>query len=327
MLQHLNGDTPESTDVGIAIWEGFLATSPSDLARDAVGIFFEPPPQMRAIQPLFTLHDHNVGFFVCAGFMTEPGSPPFFFLERGADRATIPLPSVLPRRMGVMLGWAPEAIFVSLLLDPGGPRHVFTKTAPVYLPTSIYEYCKRKGWMQVPSYDTEEDVSRTVIEALQLLETPFTLAQRRFWDGDEPASESAAGDLVTSHLTHLRFLKNIDVIREAQYGNGRLDFLFLGHTSAGKQVKVCVELKRSNHGDLDHGLCVQLPEYMLRCGTQFGIFLVIDYGPGQRPTTAPERHILHDHLQLLVMQELVPRHLVVRIVILSAFAPPTPSKM
>lgn len=84
-------------------------------------------------------------------------------------------------------------------------------------------------------------------------------------------------------------LKNLQVIPEYPIGSGQLNFLISGHTSEGQIVNICLEFKLAHATDLAHGIAQQLPEYMARRATDFGINLFADFDIRSVTTTSPDR--------------------------------------
>src|SRR5690606_2971022 len=66
---------------------------------------------------------------------------------------------------------------------------------------------------------------------------------------------------------------NVDVSPEANMGGGPIDFKF----SDGYNARVLVEMKRSS-GTVKHGYEKQLEIYKDASRTNFGIFVVMDFG-------------------------------------------------
>lgn len=67
----------------------------------------------------------------------------------------------------------------------------------------------------------------------------------------------------------------IHVIRESNEGCGLLDFRFLFTTRGGKRLTVGMEFKIAHHKKIQHGLAVQLPQYLRSINTIHGLFLVM----------------------------------------------------
>ena len=81
-------------------------------------------------------------------------------------------------------------------------------------------------------------------------------------------------------------LKNFDVTCESIAGNGRIDF-YISAPVRDTIGKIAIEAKKAESSDLVSGFETQLPSYMQRIGTDYGIYLVywlksVDYPfPGQ----------------------------------------------
>ncbi|EPG0327011.1 hypothetical protein ONE56_01650 [Vibrio mytili] len=93
------------------------------------------------------------------------------------------------------------------------------------------------------------------------------------WVGDKPKKERAAQLIYFAIADCFCSANNIDISPEANMGGGPIDFKF----SDGYSARVLVEMKRSN-GSVKHGYERQLEIYKEASQTNFGIFVVMDYG-------------------------------------------------
>lgn len=93
------------------------------------------------------------------------------------------------------------------------------------------------------------------------------------WDGDKPKKERAAQLIYFAIADSYCKANNIDISPEANMGGGPIDFKF----SVGYNARVLVEMKRSS-GTVKHGYERQLEIYKDASRTQFGIFVVMDFG-------------------------------------------------
>lgn len=93
------------------------------------------------------------------------------------------------------------------------------------------------------------------------------------WDGDSPKKERAAQLIYFAIADIFCEANNVDISPEANMGGGPVDFKF----SHGYNARVLVELKRSD-GAVRHGYERQLEIYKDASRTNFGIFVVLDYG-------------------------------------------------
>ncbi|EMP4443457.1 hypothetical protein WD376_004475 [Vibrio vulnificus] len=93
------------------------------------------------------------------------------------------------------------------------------------------------------------------------------------WLGDKPKKERAAQLMYFAIADCFCAANNIDVSPEANMGGGPIDFKF----SVGYEAKVLVEMKRSS-GTVRHGYETQLEIYKDASKTNYGIFVVMNYG-------------------------------------------------
>ena len=124
----------------------------------------------------------------------------------------------------------------------------------------------------------------------------------------------------------------MQVVPEYSIGSGRLDFMISGHAAGVGIVNVCVEFKLAHAIDLAHGIQKQLPEYMARRTTDFGIFCVLSFGKEypantsqfELPSIETANHDLDVILQIAASHTGLPY---LRGLILDFSMRPSPSKM
>lgn len=93
------------------------------------------------------------------------------------------------------------------------------------------------------------------------------------WMGDAPKKERAAQLIYFAIADCYCRANNVDISPEANMGGGPIDFKF----SKGFNARVLVEMKRSS-GTVRHGYEKQLEIYKDASRTQFGIFVIMDFG-------------------------------------------------
>lgn len=93
------------------------------------------------------------------------------------------------------------------------------------------------------------------------------------WVGDKPKKERAAQLIYFAIADCFCKANDIDISPEANMGGGPVDFKF----SHGYKARVLVEIKRSS-GTVKHGYEKQLEIYKDASRTNYGIFVVVDYG-------------------------------------------------
>ncbi len=93
------------------------------------------------------------------------------------------------------------------------------------------------------------------------------------WLEDKPKKERAAQLIYFAIADCFCKANNVDLSPEANMGGGPIDFKF----SDGYNARVLVEMKRSS-GTVKHGYEKQLDIYKDASRTNFGIFVVMDFG-------------------------------------------------
>lgn len=93
------------------------------------------------------------------------------------------------------------------------------------------------------------------------------------WSDGKPKKERAAQLLYFAMADCFCKANNIDISPEANMGGGPIDFKY----SKGYNARVLIEMKRS-HGTVVHGYLKQLEIYKNAARTEYGIFVIIDYG-------------------------------------------------
>jgi hypothetical protein len=96
------------------------------------------------------------------------------------------------------------------------------------------------------------------------------------WIGEEPKKERAAQLIYFAIADCFCIANDVDISPEANMGGGPIDFKF----SHGHKARVLVELKRDS-GTVKHGYEKQLEIYKDASRTNYGIFVVMDYGTGK----------------------------------------------
>jgi hypothetical protein len=164
-----------------------------------------------------------------------------------------------------------------------------------------------------------------------------------FWDRQQstngktvkrPKREPDISPQIARRLGDITFRKNISFREEVQLGNGKLDLLASAPLADGSIAEVCIEMKEAHSPSLAHGLTIQLPEYMRRVETDYGIYCVLNFG-SDYPCDAEQFIKLGIQLSAETCSRIdaligVVAHsleIPIKIVIVDLFAPPTPSKM
>ena len=131
------------------------------------------------------------------------------------------------------------------------------------------------------AFRTPDAFFATVIDSLYLCEADIRRhgGEQFIWTKDgnpnkKPLNEPEISRYVAGFLSSHGAARNFDVTCESIAGTGNLDFHVVAPIQEQGMVKIAIEAKKANHQDIEHGLKTQLPEYMARIGTKYGIFLI-----------------------------------------------------
>lgn len=222
-----------------------------------------------------------------------------YFFQR--NRAVVKLhfhpESSATDNMAVAITWSLEDISITGLARPEfsspntlkAQRFTERKTDPTVPPNSLYAWARKQLLLPATKYERAGQVFNIIIDSLNKLSDEINITDdiAGFWDEQRngnktvkriPKREPTITGHVESRLRDITLQKNIDIAREIQLGNSKLDLLFSAPLQSGETTKICVELKKAHANDLVHGLVKQLPEYMRRVGTDFGIYCVLYFG-------------------------------------------------
>lgn len=99
-----------------------------------------------------------------------------------------------------------------------------------------------------------------------------------FWRDQEctnPKNEIEIQPYISNVLDAHCKVRGVHLAREVREANGSVDILFT-YTNREKEIlKVCVEIKKAQHQDIETAVRNQLPEYMRSVGTDAGVYLVV----------------------------------------------------
>lgn len=112
--------------------------------------------------------------------------------------------------------------------------------------------------------------------------------------------------------------RNIKISKEPETANGNIDFTF-----TYLDFNVCLEVKKADHGDVEHAATGQLVKYMEGERTDFGLYLVIWHkSPGG--FNKPSKYSSPTALYERIMSTGIPDH--IKICVLDCSKPSSPSK-
>jgi len=134
------------------------------------------------------------------------------------------------------------------------------------------------GLKQASVYDLKlgpSEILRVVNDTIALFKRHVEAGNlwEELWIGDRPKKERASQLIYYAIADAFCKANDLDISPEANMGGGPIDFKF----SSGYRARVLVEMKRSG-GAVVHGYEKQLEFYKTASQTDFGVFVIINYG-------------------------------------------------
>ena len=135
-----------------------------------------------------------------------------------------------------------------------------------------------EGLKQGSAYDVKkgpDEIRRIVIDTIEFFKHHVEKGNlwEELWIGDKPKKERAAQLIYFAIADAYCQANDVDISPEANMGGGPIDFKF----SQGYNSRILVEMKRSS-GSVKHGYEKQLEFYLNASRSDFGIYVVIDFG-------------------------------------------------
>ncbi len=187
----------------------------------------------------------------------------------------------------VLLSWNPERFQLALMFDGdvGGEDACKTiETKRIIIPPSLLQQIRKYNIIHRTTYDSTIDFLNILSEGIVHVNKNIQAANshRSFWDiqkgqspipKKEPQSMAGIAALLQDHS----LISGYELVQESSAGAGRLDLRAIAPKKSGGFINICIEAKNAHSNDLKHGLTDQLPEYMERVGSDYGIYLVLWY--------------------------------------------------
>lgn len=159
--------------------------------------------------------------------------------------------------------------------------HLRTARTPITIPPAeIVNILRRENLLNNAKYQNMDIFFTTVIDSLHCCQEDIRRhgAERLLWrktneNGWKPVDEPDISRGVASFLSVYGALKNFDVTCESVAGLGSMDFHIVAPVGDSLR-KIAIEAKKAESADLVKGFTTQLPIYMQRIGTDYGIYLV-----------------------------------------------------
>jgi hypothetical protein len=160
-------------------------------------------------------------------------------------------------------------------------HHMRAAQTPITIPPAeIVNVLRRENLLSNAKYANMDVFFATIIDSLHCCQEDIRRhgAERLFWNKSpeknwKPLDEPEISRGVASFLSIYGALKNFDVTCESIAGTGRMDFHVVAPVEQNVR-KIVIEAKKADSDDLVNGFKTQLPIYMQRVGTDYGIYLV-----------------------------------------------------
>ena len=159
-------------------------------------------------------------------------------------------------------------------------------TAP---PLELVRTLRTHNLLSNSSYRNADDLFSTILDCLHFCEQDIRKhgCERFSWgkngDKSHPLDEPEISRFVAGYLSSHGTARNFEVTCEPIAGSGNLDFYIVAPIKNAGLGKVAIEAKKADSVQLVHGFNVQLPEYMVRLGTNYGVFLTYWLKSGTYP--------------------------------------------
>lgn len=168
----------------------------------------------------------------------------------------------------------------------------------------------RDNLIQAASYDSPSDFYKDVTSLFQsVLDTVKTAGSyTAFWDENKnkktPKKEPNITRIIHSYLLTPARIKRLEVVPQ-HLEAGILDFHISGFLANGKRTSLCIECKHAHSSQLEHGLKVQLPDYMRQRECEFGLYCVFWFkGPDfPKPKKFDSPDELRDYLNYVAYED------------------------
>lgn len=131
--------------------------------------------------------------------------------------------------------------------------------------------------------DTDNDLKHFILALLEdIVQKELSLKDGHlsFWrdkGSTQPKDETEVHPCICNTLDHYCKVRGVNLGREVKEANGNVDIVFSYTNRENQLLRVCVEIKKAHHQDVETAISTQLPPYLESAGTKAGIYLVIWY--------------------------------------------------
>lgn len=235
-------------------------------------------------------------------------------------------------RCAVAIQWDTDSVACGV--QPPGVDSMDTcmravRTPHTLPPRELVHLLRTESLVSNAAYRSEGELYATVLDCLHLCELDIrrhgseSFVWTKSTDVFLPMAEPQISKFLAGYLTSHGASRNFDVTCEPLVGTGNLDFHIVAPILNGPIARVAIEAKKADSAQLIPGFQTQLPEYMRRLGTAYGIFLVYWLKSSNYPHPSQATYA---ELEIQRLHPL-PRPPTIRSVCVDFSFGPTPSKM
>lgn len=160
------------------------------------------------------------------------------------------------------------------------------------LPLDIQEHYKTK----------HITLTSVISDMLQYLDERMKYGSlyKLLWEGDDPVKEDRVQLILENIMDAYFYNQEIEITREAQLGNGRVDFKL--YKNKQEDEKILIELKRASSSYLKKGYEQQLTNYMKSSNYKNAFYLIACFTDQEYEKTVQfiRNHIYTDTVQLYI---------------------------
>jgi len=185
----------------------------------------------------------------------------------------------------VFIMWDVHSIACSVFLPPtaqelASENNGSLATPMTLPPAELVRLLRTENLLKNSAYLDAGDVFSTVVDCLSLCEADIRRhgLEKSVWvdvgDQIKPIAEPEISRLVATLLSSHGAIRNFDVTCESIAGSGKVDFYVIAPVTGGGLARIPIEAKKAESSKFVHGFQTQLPEYMARIGTNYGVYLI-----------------------------------------------------
>lgn len=135
----------------------------------------------------------------------------------------------------------------------------------------------------IDHFENDNDLRNFVLKIIEEVLEHEILYKEGFYNfwrdrkSTNPKDEVEVQPYICNTIDNHCKIRGVNLSREVKEGNGNVDILFTCTNRNNQILKVCVEIKKAHHQDVETAIATQLPSYLASSKTKSGIYLVLWY--------------------------------------------------